>query len=207
MQSYHAASVGPVDLAADVTLVANMLSSDSTTRARAWAAFVARYDAMIRSCIRRTTRRFRQTHEDDDVYAQFLLALTQNDMHRIRAYDPTRGVRFGSWIGLLATHSASDHLRKNARLARHCVELELVAEEPVAPGLQPDDALIADEKRAALQRALKHLTPRDQDFMALFYRDALSPDEVAAEMRISVKTVYTKKHKILHRLERTLVTA
>ena len=207
MQAYLPSSVGTVDLAADVALVTNMLSADSPTRARAWATFVARYDAMIRSCIRRTTRRFRQTHEDDDVYAQFLLALTQNDMHRIRAYDPTRGVRFGSWIGLLATHTASDHLRKSARLARQCVELESVAHEPVAPGPQPDDAIIAEEKQAALQRALKHLTPRDQDFMALFYRDALSPDEVAAEMRISVKTVYTKKHKIMHRLERTLVSA
>ena len=44
----------------------------------------------------------------------------------------------------------------------------------------------------------------DQTFVRLYYMDGLSPEEVAEEMQISVKTVYSKKHKIRSRLEHAL---
>ncbi len=36
--------------------------------------------------------------------------------------------------------------------------------------------------------------------------DGLTPEEVAAELDVSVKTVYSKKHKIRCRLEREVAT-
>jgi RNA polymerase sigma-70 factor, ECF subfamily len=41
--------------------------------------------------------------------------------------------------------------------------------------------------------------PRAQ-FLSLYFGRNLSVEEVAAEMGISVKTVYSKKHKLLTRL-------
>jgi RNA polymerase sigma-70 factor (ECF subfamily) len=38
----------------------------------------------------------------------------------------------------------------------------------------------------------------------LYYIESRSPEEIADEMGISVKTVYSKKHKIRTRLEKLL---
>jgi RNA polymerase sigma-70 factor (ECF subfamily) len=51
---------------------------------------------------------------------------------------------------------------------------------------------------------LRTFSEKDQTFVRLYYVDGLSPEEVAAEMSISVKTVYSKKHKIRSRLEQAL---
>ena len=40
--------------------------------------------------------------QDDirEIYATLLVQLLSNDMHKLRTFDPERGNRFGSWIGL-----------------------------------------------------------------------------------------------------------
>ena len=48
---------------------------------------------------------------------------------------------------------------------------------------------------------LTDLSSRDRRFVDLYYRQGLEPDEVAAAMRISVKTVYSKKNKMRMKLE------
>ena len=52
--------------------------------------------------------------------------------------------------------------------------------------------------------ALQTFSEKDQTFVRLYYMDGLTPEEVAEEMQISVKTVYSKKHKIRSRLEQVL---
>ncbi|MEM1418482.1 MAG: sigma-70 family RNA polymerase sigma factor, partial [Myxococcota bacterium] len=52
--------------------------------------------------------------------------------------------------------------------------------------------------------ALQSFSAKDRAFVRLYYVDGMSPEEVAAEMNVSVKTVYSKKHKIRCRLERAL---
>ena len=57
---------------------------------------------------------------------------------------------------------------------------------------------------AALSIALRALSQKDQQFVQLYYMDGLSAEEVAAAMCVSVKTVYSKKHKIRTRLQATV---
>ena len=44
-------------------------------------------------------------------------------------------------------------------------------------------------------------------FLVLYYARGLAAEEVAEQMKISLKTVYSKKHKIRAHLQRCLETA
>ena len=46
---------------------------------------------------------------------QFGLPNRANDMRKLRAYDPARGAKLGSWLGLLAINTAYDYLRQTSR--------------------------------------------------------------------------------------------
>jgi RNA polymerase sigma-70 factor (ECF subfamily) len=54
--------------------------------------------------------------------------------------------------------------------------------------------------------ALAEFSEKDRTFAALHFGEGMDPEDIAATMNISVKTVYSKKHKIQSRLESVLST-
>ncbi|MBN8612874.1 MAG: sigma-70 family RNA polymerase sigma factor [Deltaproteobacteria bacterium] len=172
---------------------------------RAWREFHVRFDRLVYRCIQKVTTRFSRSLGSDDVreiYAQFLLSLTARDMHKLRTFSPERGNKLSSWIGMLATNAAWDHLRSVARAPASAALTE--AESVQAPGGDPYEQLLERERWAKVSDALQTFSEKDQTFVRLYYMDGLTPEEVAEEMQISVKTVYSKKHKIRSRLEQVL---
>lgn len=172
---------------------------------RAWREFHARFDRLVYRCIQKVTARFARSLGSDDVrdiYAQFLLSLTARDMHKLRTFSPERGNKLSSWIGMLATNAAWDHLRSAARTPSGAPvgELEIAAEWDA----DPYATLLAKERWARVSDTLEKFSEKDRTFVRLYYVDGLSPEEVATEMSISIKTVYSKKHKIRSRLEQAL---
>jgi len=80
----------------------------------AWRRFHQLYDRLIYRCIRKVTRSFPKLLDRDDereIFSNLLLALLSNDRHKLRCFDPKRGSRLSTWLGLLATHAAYDYLR------------------------------------------------------------------------------------------------
>ncbi len=176
-----------------------------TREARAWREFHARFDRLVYRCIQKVTTRFSRSLGSDDVreiYAQFLLSLTSRDMHKLRTFSPERGNKLSSWIGMLATNAAWDHLRSVARTPGSSGMAE--AEAMAAPDPDPYASLLVKERWARVSDTLQTFSEKDQTFVRLYYMDGLTPEEVAEEMSISVKTVYSKKHKIRSRLEEAL---
>jgi RNA polymerase sigma-70 factor (ECF subfamily) len=176
-----------------------------TREGRAWREFHARFDRLVYRCIQKVTTRFARSLGSDDVreiYAQFLLSLTARDMHKLRTFSPERGNKLSSWIGMLATNAAWDHLRSVARAPASATMTE--AESLPAPQSDPYMSLLQKERWARVSDTLQTFSEKDQTFVRLYYIDGLSPEEVAEEMSISVKTVYSKKHKIRSRLEEAL---
>ena len=56
-------------------------------------------------------------------------------------------------------------------------------------------------ERAKLVRdLLADFSDKDRQFVTLYFQDGLSPEHVAERLGISVKTVYSKKHKIQRKL-------
>ena len=182
-------------------LVREMLAGSK----RAWSAFHARYDRLILRCITRVTARFSTIMGEDDVgeiYAALLVSLWSRNMSRLRAFDVLRGNRLGTWVGLLAMNCAYDRLRTLRReperaSLEECEEMD--SSEPT-----PHEALERKEQLALATEILREFPEKDREFVSLYFGEGLDVEQIAARMRISVKTVYSKKHKIQCRLEARL---
>jgi len=186
----------------DAALVARLVVRDPA----AWRAFTQKYAPVIIACIRRVLGRFSRVtseHDVDEVYARFCSELLASDHKKLRAYDPTKGSRLSTWLGLLASNTTYDYLRrlKRDRVCEPLAETDgYVALEP-----SPYDVVALRERAALASDILSELSERDREFVELYFGDGLDVEMIAERMGISIKTVYTKKHKITARLERLLV--
>jgi len=182
----------------DDQLIAKLIKSQPL----AWREFERRYERLIDRCILKVTRRFSSVVSADDVReigATLRLSLLANDMHKLRTFDPERGNRFSSWIGLLAINCAYDYLRSVRREPGKAALTEasdLAAETP-----DPFESVAQRERANVAQKLLEGFSARDRAFAALYFGEGLDPNVIARRMNISVKTVYSKKHKIQARLE------
>jgi RNA polymerase sigma-70 factor, ECF subfamily len=187
----------------DEDLIAGMTANDPA----AWREFQTRYDRLIMRCITKVTRRFSSIVSQDDVrevYATLYVSLLSNDMHKLRTFDPERGNRFSSWIGLLAINAAYDHLRSLKREPqKECITeaMDLSCDMP-----DPFELTSEHERHAIAQKTLEDFSEKDRTFAALYFGEGMDPQAIADKMNISVKTVYSKKHKIQSRLESVLAT-
>lgn len=185
----------------DDDLIAGMLANAPA----AWREFQSRYDRLIMRCITKVTRRFASVVCQDDVreiYATLYVSLLSNDMHKLRSFDPERGNRFSSWIGLLAINAAYDYLRVLKREPqKECITeaMDLVCDLP-----DPYELTCEHERATIAQKTLEDFSEKDRAFAALYFGEGMDPQDIADRMNISVKTVYSKKHKIQSRLESVL---
>lgn len=186
---------------AETRLVARMVSGEAS----AWREFQAKYDRLIYRCITKVTARFAARLSADDVkeiYATLLLQLLANDKHKLRTFDPQRGNRFGSWIGLLAINAAYDHLRCVRRDANRASLTEAESMSSETP--DPHEVCEHRQRAAMVAGLMDDFSAKDRQFVELYFGEGLKPEEIAVRMQISVKTVYSKKHKIQSKLEALL---
>ncbi|MFZ5897436.1 MAG: RNA polymerase sigma factor [Myxococcota bacterium] len=167
----------------------------------AWREFNRRYSRLVLSCITRVTARFGYAGTDDvqEIYATLCLQLLSNDKKKLRSFESGRGTRLGTWLGLLATHTAYDFLRSVRRAPKHDDLTTAASVSTSAP--DPAETTLLREQAQLLARALAELSEKDRMFVELFYAHGLPAEEVAARMGINIKTVYTKKHKLQARLQ------
>ena len=187
----------------ETTLIPSLLMNDE----RAWRTFHELYSSRLQGAISRVTRRFPQlsgTDHVDEIYGTLCLRLLSDDKRRLRSFDPGRGTPLGAWLCTLARNSAHDFLRSRqrqpwlGRLADEVCEVEPRSDAPDA-----FNQYLTREQIERLEELLTTLSVRDQEFMRA-YLEGLEPEEIAEQLGISVSTVYSKKHKILARLENAL---
>lgn len=184
----------------EAALVHDMLTGSRS----AWSAFHARYGRLIHRAIGRVAARFAVMGDDDEaeIHANFFAQLCADDMRKLRAFDAERGCRLSSWISTLAIHAAHDHLRALRR--EPCRTSLDEAEDIGADAPTPDQVVEMKEGIARVDEVLRALSDKDREFVALYFDEGLDVEQIAARMQISVKTVYTKKHKIQTRIEARL---
>jgi RNA polymerase sigma-70 factor (ECF subfamily) len=186
----------------DRELLRHVLRSE----ARAWAELVRRYKPLIYRCITKVTLKYAPTlgaADLDEIYADVMMQLVRDDMHKLRIYNPSRGTKLGSWIGMLSVNAAYDFLRSAGR--RPLLDKVDGAIDPHEEcDRTPLDQLIEKERWEHLNDVLAEFTEKDRTFVELYYQRGMEADEIAAEMQISLKTVYSKKHKIRAHLVRVL---
>ena len=88
----------------------------------AWREFLRRYTPVLRHQINKVIVRARQTLLASDVVEDILgdlhLDLIEHDMWKIRVWsEGQRKAKFASWLGLIASQVAIDHVRRAASAA------------------------------------------------------------------------------------------
>jgi RNA polymerase sigma-70 factor (ECF subfamily) len=186
----------------DRELLRFVLRSD----ARGWAELVRRFRPLIYRCITKVTLKYSPSlgsADLDEIYADVMMQLVREDMHKLRIYNPARGTKLGSWIGMISVNAAYDFLRSAGR--RPLLDKVDGALDPHEEADRtPLDLLIEKERWGHLNDLLSEFSEKDRMFVELYYQKGMEADEIAAEMQISLKTVYSKKHKIRAHLVRCL---
>src|SRR5215470_522171 len=86
--------------------------------ARGWSELVRRFRPLIYRCITKVTLKYAPSLSSadlDEIYADVMMQLVRDDMHKLRIYNPARGTKLGSWIGMLSVNAAYDFLRSDGR--------------------------------------------------------------------------------------------
>jgi len=110
----------PPSLSDDATLVRALIADDAS----AWREFNTRFSRLVLSTISRVTARFSAVVSQEDmreIYATFCVQLLANDKIKLRSFDPQRGNKLSTWLGLLASHTAYDFLRGARREPRRAI--------------------------------------------------------------------------------------
>ena len=111
----------------DLELLPRLLAKEG----KAWREFHSRFDRLVYRCIHKVTNRFRNSVSDDDVqdiFAQFLVRITAKDFRKLCQFSPDRGTKLGTWLGMIATNVAWDHLRSVSRRPQ-CIEISDVHDQ------------------------------------------------------------------------------
>lgn len=170
----------------------------------AFSVFVERFRNLMVACVARVCMRAGVRLQDDDladVLADISVNMVAHDYRRLRLYRTDGGCSVSSWVGVIATSTAHDYLRRERRRRTDPVidsELERIA--PPVDG--PDLFLIDREQRKFVDEALRGFSKRDRMFVEMYFVQAMSPDAIAEKMGVSVSTVYSKKAKIKSRLKK-----
>jgi RNA polymerase sigma-70 factor (ECF subfamily) len=184
----------------ELALLERLIADDPA----AWRSFVSAYGRLVTSTVARVLSRFgflRTSEDVREIHASFCLEILSNDKAKLRAFRADRGIRLSTWIGMLASHSAYDFLRRRRREPqRDEYDADVVVSE------SPDPFVLCElrERSRLVEAAVQNFTAKDREFLELYYGEGLEADQVAERMGISVKTVYSKKHKIQGRLEALL---
>jgi len=185
------------ELSLDRELVERLVADDPD----AWRELNARYAAGLHRAIGRVLARFGAVTSSDDVrevYAKFCLSLLARDKHKLRAFDPSRGARLGSWLTRLAMQASYDHLR---RIKRSPVDCRYEPIDVPSDAQDPFDTCWDRQRAALIASVLGKLSEREREFFQLYFGEGLDPEVIAERMGISVATVYTKRYKLERRLQ------
>src|SRR5687768_2157394 len=143
----------------DRDLLRHVLRND----ARGWTELVRRYRPLIYRCITKVTLKYAPTLSSadlDEIYADVMMHLVRDDMHKLRIYNPARGTKLGSWIGMISVNAAYDFLRSVGRRPL------LGKTESLDPHEECDrtplDDLIEKERWTHLNELLSDFTDKDR---------------------------------------------
>ena len=174
---------------------------------------VRRFSNLVYQAVQHTliVKHVRFNKQDlEDFHNTVFLRLFEHRCKKLKQYQGKNGCSLATWIRLITVRTILDHLRKKGvdSIARRDTQITL----DEAYGLKGDECdgltlLEMAEKEQLLWEGMQNLSPRDRLFMKLHFDQGLSVAEVAAAMQVSVKNVYTIKHRAIQRLKTQVALA
>jgi RNA polymerase sigma factor (sigma-70 family) len=138
----------------------------------------------------------RSDDEAQDVAAQVFAAVWQGR----HSWTPKRGVEL--YLYGAARNRARNVHRSLDRAERQVASLMDDGESPTTGSvlLRPDHAVVADERRTILLRAVNSLTERTREVLLLRWLRGLDFEEIAALLGLSRNAVYVSYHRAIAQL-------
>jgi RNA polymerase sigma-70 factor, ECF subfamily len=181
--------------AMELLLLDGVLRGDAESE----AAFVERFVPLIRHCLRALSHGCLSEPDLDDLVGEVWLRLWENDKHRLRCFDPSRGVRVSTWIATLARRCSIDQLRSLRRAPLAGVDEEPPDQRPLA-----QEALEQRERDQLVRQALAGLTPDEREFLQALCVEELGALTLAARLGVALPTIYSRRFKITAKLARNV---
>ena len=167
--------------------------------AAAQAEFIGEYGGFLRAVIARSLgaggNGYAVRSELEDLHAELLAKLLDRERGML---DSVRDAgRIHGWLSAVAHTHVIDHFRRDTSRKRALRNLCREERERYHP--PPDEAAMAEERRAEIRRHLARLTPRQRIAIELYYMHEMSYSEISEIMGTSINTVAShirrgKKH-------------
>lgn len=153
----------------------------------AWNDFVRRFAGIVFAAVQRRLIPAGRPDEVEDVVQEVFLRLCKAEHRLLRSYDPARA-RLSTWLTVVATSAAIDHLRRQ-RMAKVAIddapEASLAVEDPAFENVKIPAGLLSARQALVLE---------------LLYRRDLEVADAALIMKIDPQTVRSTHHKALTKL-------
>ena len=174
----------------------------------AWDVFVEKYTDLIYHTIHKTLKMYCPDflYQDlEDIHNSIFLSLIEEDYKKLRQYKGINGCTVSSWIMVIATNTTLNFIKKANKTS---ISLEDSSEEDKAvieTISDPQPSVmekIADSKKAKLLNDLMDgLNSADRLFLKYYYEDDLPPEGIAKIMNLSISAIYSKKSRIIDKLQ------
>jgi len=185
-------------------LLASCIKGDK----KAWDVFVEKYTDLIYHTIHKTLRMYRPDflYQDlDDIHNSIFLSLIEDDYKKLRQYKGINGCTVSSWIMIITTNATLNYIKKANKAG---ISMEDSSEEDKAvidtisdPEPSVMDKIADSEKAILLKELMDGLNSEDRLFLKYYYEDDLPPEGIAKIMNLSVSAIYSKKSRIIDKLQ------
>ncbi len=175
----------------------------------AWDQFVRAYSRLIWSAIHRTFKAssFGYAPEDvEDIYSSLFVSLLEDDFRKLRQFQARNSCSLSTWLTVVTVRKTIDHMRRQ-RTRLHATEApgdELIAETIADRGQNIEQALIHAQESESLERSIHSLTTDDRLIYELLFRRGLTPEAAARDMGTTSAAIYTRKHRLIEKLKKSL---
>lgn len=176
-----------VDGGGDIDALAQAASAGETE------AMARLYDQLVRPIYRYIALRVRRTEDVEDL-TQLVFERIVSGLPRYRH----TGRPFQAWAFRIARNTVIDHARRERS------HEPLDADGHVSHADAPDALALRGEEIAELRRAMRKLTPDQQEALALRFGGGLSADEAAAVMGRRAGTIRGLTFRAIASLRRTM---
>lgn len=156
-----------------------------------------------------------------DMVQEVNIAMLSPGSRSLKSFDPSKGTKLETWVYMIARSVCVDTIRTNNKKSLPKVYLHDGGDFPQnsgphsnrlgiedradSEGKDPLALLLESEQRGKILTAMEQLSKADRDFLIMMFSDGdHSSEEMALQLGINIKTVYSRKHKLVRKLARLL---
>ncbi len=142
----------------------------------------------------------------EDIHNSIFLSLIDDDYKKIRQYKGINGCTVSSWIMIISTNTTLNLMKKRNKpdtsIDDSSEENKAIIDTVADPQPSVIEQIAESEQAELLEKLMEGLNPNDRLFLKYYYEDELPPEEIAEIMNLSVSAIYSKKSRIIDKLQK-----